>query len=148
MGDGKGCLAADALLLLFSEQLLVSGSLLVESEKRDNILLVRGSYAARPGGIKRPPCCFCDFCPFQWLAGPLHSLDSPRRVYREAPSVSHPQEVPSSLLITRRVGNPSRFRASTRPLGPGGVTLRRWGQKVSWRVAALGGFSRNIIVLS
>lgn len=48
-----------ALLLtpsfLFSEQLVVSGSLLVESEKRDNILLVRGS--PRPGweGQSIPP---------------------------------------------------------------------------------------------
>lgn len=52
MGDREGCLAADALLPLFSEQLLVSGSLLVESEKRDNILLVRRSPAARLGGAK------------------------------------------------------------------------------------------------
>lgn len=52
---GGWCLAADALLPLFSEQLVVSGSLLVESEKRDNILLVRGSPAARLGGTKHPP---------------------------------------------------------------------------------------------
>lgn len=109
MGDREGCLAADALLPLFSEQLLVSGSLLVESEKRDNILLVRGSHAARLGGTKHPPSHFCDFCPFQWLAGPLRSL-------------SHPWEVLSSLPINQRVGNPSHFRASTRPLGPGEVS--------------------------
>lgn len=41
MGDGKPCPAAASLPPVFSEQLLVSGSLLVESEKRENILLVR-----------------------------------------------------------------------------------------------------------
>lgn len=41
MGDGKLCPAGASLPPVFSKQLLVSGSLLVESEKRENILLVR-----------------------------------------------------------------------------------------------------------
>lgn len=62
-GCWDGCLAADPLLP-FSEQLLVSGSLLVESEKRENILLVRG-------GDNTFPCCFSHLCPFPSYLRPV-----------------------------------------------------------------------------
>ncbi|NWR67263.1 M4A4A protein, partial [Bucorvus abyssinicus] len=53
---------ASGILFWLGLLLLVSGSLLVESDKRDNILLVRGSPTAQLGGTK-PPWVAQDFCP-------------------------------------------------------------------------------------
>lgn len=85
--------AAESLLHLFPKQLLVSGSLLVESDKRENILLVRAL------------CCFCHPCLPQQPLGPPRACTE---------GSSHPWRCPA-LCAEQRVAEPSAFRASRRP---------------------------------
>ncbi|KAM6204625.1 membrane-spanning 4-domains subfamily A member 15 isoform 1-T1 [Sarcoramphus papa] len=77
---------ASGVLFWLGLLLLLSGSLLVESEKRENISLVRGSPAARLGGTKHPPVAPATSAPSSGWRDPsaawIHPAGSPARHLR------------------------------------------------------------------